>query len=317
MLGAAEDALITRLGAEGLSAAAAQKAIAAVRESPAFAPGAEMAQRARRLLSIVTMLRELRASTGAFAQIERRKKPSADEFFARYFATGTPVIFTDATKGWKAVGKWNPEYMKKKLGDLDVEVTTGRHADPDYDMNTKAHSRVVKMADFANRVARAKRKTNDFYMVANNHAIDRPGMGVLMADTVMDDSYFDPSQARGSVSFWFGPGGTVTPLHHDTTSIVFHQIYGRKRFLMISPLETALLARARGVYCDLDPEHPERHPELGGVPIIPVDLGPGDALFIPVGWWHHVRAQSASISISFTNLRAPNNYEWFRPGAVT
>jgi ribosomal protein L16 Arg81 hydroxylase len=109
----------------------------------------------------------------------------------------------------------------------------------------------------------------------------------------------------------------VTPLHHDTTSIVFHQIYGSKRFLLVSPFETALLRRARGVYCDVDPEHPGRHPELSGVSIPSVELDPGDALFIPVGWWHHVRALEASISLSFTNLRVPNDYEWFRPGAVT
>jgi hypothetical protein len=284
---------------------------------PAYAPGAELGRQARRLLTILTMLRELRGSSGAFDRIERRKKPPADEFFARYFATSTPVALTDATKGWKAIRKWSPEYLKKTFGHLDVEVTTGRNGDPDYDMNTRAPSRIVKMSAFADRVARATRKTNDFYMVANNHAIERPGMDVLLRDTVMDETYFDPAQARGSVSFWFGPRGTVTPLHHDTTSIVFHQIHGRKRFLLVSPFETALLRHTRGVYCDLDPERPERHEALANVPILSVELGPGDALFIPVGWWHHVRALDPCISISFTNLRAPNNYEWFRPGAVT
>src|SRR4029077_17812693 len=128
--------------------------------------------------------------------------------------------------------------------------------------------------------------------------------------------YFDTERVQGSVSLWLGPAGTVTPLHHDTTNIVFHQIYGRKRLLLVSPFDTSLLRRTRGVYCDLDPEHPERHPELEGVRILPVELGPGDALFIPVGWWHHVRSLDPSISISFTNLRIPNNYEWYRPGAI-
>ena len=275
-----------------------------------------MARSSRRLLSIITMLRELRTSTGAFDRIERRPKPPAKEFFARYVATATPVVLTDASKGWKALGKWRPEYLERKLGHIDVQVTTGRNADPDYDRNTPAHSRVVKMAEFARRVARAKRSTNDFYMVANNHAMTRAGMDVLVEDVLVDPEYFDPAQGARAMSLWFGPKGTVTPLHHDTTSIVFHQIYGSKRFLLLSPFETALLGRARGVYCDVDPEQPDRYPELRGVPILSVELAPGDSLFIPVGWWHHVRGLEVSISLSFTNLRVQNNYDWYHPGDI-
>jgi ribosomal protein L16 Arg81 hydroxylase len=39
-----------------------------------------------------------------------------------------------------------------------------------------------------------------------------------------------------------------------------------------------------------------------------VVLEPGQALFIPVGWWHHVRSLDVSISVSFTNFLAPNDY---------
>jgi ribosomal protein L16 Arg81 hydroxylase len=175
---------------------------------------------------------------------------------------------------------------------------------------------VVKLADFVGRIKRAKKKTNDFYMVANNHAMERAGMSVLLEDVELDGAYFNREQIMGAVSLWLGPAGTVTPLHHDTTNIVFHQVFGRKRFLLISPFETALLKHARGVYCDLDPERPRKHAELAGVPILEVVLEPGDALFIPVGWWHHVRALDPSISISFTNLRVPNNYTWYVPGSV-
>jgi hypothetical protein len=317
MLGATAESVTERLVAEGATAESARKAIATVRRMPAFSPGAEMARSSRRLLSVLQMLRELRVSTGNLEKIERRAKPPAREFFGRYVATSTPVVFTDATKGWKATRYWSPEYFRKKLGSVDIEVTTDREADPDYDMNTAAHSRVVKLGDFVDRITRVRRKTNDFYMVANNHAMNRAGMGVLLNDVVFDPEYFDPARARGSVSLWLGPAGTVTPMHHDTTNIVFHQIYGRKRMLLASPFETSLLRRARGVYCDVDPEHPERHRELADARILPVDLGPGDALYIPVGWWHHVRALDPSISISFTNLRIPNDYEWYRPGAIT
>lgn len=317
MLGASAEQIISRLKAERVPVRTAASAIAALRRSPAFASGAELGKSARRLLMIVRLQRELRATAGNISTVERRKKPSAEEFFARYFASATPVVFTDALRGWKALRRWSPEYFKRKLGDVQIEATADRDGDPYYDMRTKEHSKPMTMGALADRVlASGSNETNDFYLVANNHAMDRAGMRVLLDDVVMDPSYFDVDRTQGAVSLWFGPRGTVTPLHHDTTNIIFHQVYGKKRFLLISPFETSLLRHARGVYCDLDPEHARKNPLLRDVPIFEVVLTPGDALFIPVGWWHHVRALEPSISISFTNLRAPNNYGWYAPGAI-
>jgi hypothetical protein len=43
-------------------------------------------------------------------------------------------------------------------------------------------------------------------------------------------------------------------------------------------------------------------------------IGPDDRLFIPVGWWHHVRSLSVSISTTFTGFVWPNHYPW--PGGA-
>ena len=59
----------------------------------------------------------------------------------------------------------------------------------------------------------------------------------------MDDlgtlpSICDPARLAGAAFFWVGPGGTNTPLHHDTVMLFHAQIIGRKRWRFISPLET-------------------------------------------------------------------------------
>jgi ribosomal protein L16 Arg81 hydroxylase len=42
--------------------------------------------------------------------------------------------------------------------------------------------------------------------------------------------------------------------------------------------------------------------------IVPVPLNPGDVLFIPIGWWHHVRALDVSMTLTHTNFRRRNDY---------
>ena len=42
--------------------------------------------------------------------------------------------------------------------------------------------------------------------------------------------------------------------------------------------------------------------------VINPTIGPGEAIFLPVGWWHHVEALDVSISMSFTNFDADNDF---------
>ncbi len=313
--GVADDAIVERLRQERVSAKLARETLTALRQDPVFIGAARIARHSRQIEMLAALQRTLRASV---EKVERRKKPPAKEFFERYLATGTPVVFTDAMRGWKALRRWNPSYFKRRIGEVELLVTMGRDGDPDYDMHTAERSKKLTMAELAERVQKTK-KSNDFYLVANNHAMDHPEMQVLLEDVVFDPKYFHHENTRGAVSLWFGPRGTVTPMHHDTTNIVLHQVYGRKRLQLLSPFETDALPHLRSVYCDIDPEKPdpEHRPVLDRMRLLEVELKKGDALFIPVGWFHHVRALEASINISFTNLRVPNDYEWYRPGNVS
>lgn len=199
---------------------------------------------------------------------------------------------------------------------MRIEVTADRESDPDYDMRHRDHARRTTMAAFVDRVLAAG-ETNDFYLVANNKAMERRGMEKLLARIVVDDTWFDPARVRkGGASLWLGPKGTVTPLHHDTTNILFHQIHGRKRFLLVPPDAAPAHEGARGFYAQDDPEAltPARRRAWKGVPITSVVLSPGEALFLPVGWWHHVRSLDVSISLSLMCFRRLNSFDWYRPG---
>jgi ribosomal protein L16 Arg81 hydroxylase len=97
------------------------------------------------------------------------------------------------------------------------------------------------------------------------------------------------------------------------------QVYGRKRVLLCPPFELSLIRNTHhGVYSDIDAESPDldAFPEFAKISRKEVVLSPGEALFIPVGWWHHVRTLEMSINLAFTNFRAPNEFGWYGPGRV-
>ena len=51
-------------------------------------------------------------------------------------------------------------------------------------------------------------------------------------------------------------------------------------------------------------------------PLVEVVLAPGEALFIPAGWWHQVDALDVSISVSILSLAWPNDFSWYKPGTA-
>ena len=111
----------------------------------------------------------------------------------------------------------------------------------------------MRFADFIDQVLAAG-ESNDLYLVANNRNMDRPALQRLYDDVAVDTAVLDTARYKGSVALWIGPGGTVTPTHHDTANILFAQVYGQKRFKLVAPWETALFHSMRGVYNTLDPE---------------------------------------------------------------
>jgi Cupin-like domain len=315
--GVPRDEVIHTLSAHGVPRDEADRQIDAVLASPAFTAARALSLRVRRLELIAAMHVRLAREAPHPGGIERRERVAAEEFFDRYYATNTPVLITGGCASWEAVRRWSPAYFKERLGDVEVQMTSGREGDPDYDMHTAQHSRPTRMGEFVDRVAAAG-ETNDFYLVANNRNLDRGPLQVLFDDVTLPAGILDPSRLAGCAALWFGPGGTVTPLHHDTSNILFAQIYGRKRVTLIAPTEISLLDGIRGVYAGVDCERPdlEKYPSFAGVARKQADLGPGDMLFLPVGWWHHVRALDVSISLAFTNFVRPNSFDWYRPGAL-
>jgi ribosomal protein L16 Arg81 hydroxylase len=89
------------------------------------------------------------------------------------------------------------------------------------------------------------------------------------------------------------------------------QVYGRKRIRLISSHSLHLVYNYESFFSEVDCENPDfdKFPLFERAEILDVVLQPGDVLFIPVGWWHHIRSLEISINISFTNFVFNNDFE--------
>lgn len=268
----------------------------------------------RKLKSILAVRKALASLSHGNGQIERRSCVSRAEFLERYYAANSPVILTGMLATSFAYQYWTPEHLSQTCGDVTIEVMAGRKTDPRYEMNCDAHRFTVRLADYVARVLEGG-STNDYYLVANNGFFTRDETQVLLSEAPQLPEYLDHSESQQKTFLWFGPAGTITPLHHDIMNVMVAQIYGRKRFTLLCPEDTPHVYNEIGVYGEVDCKNPDyvRHPWYRYASPIEVVLEPGELLFIPVGWWHHVEGLDTSIMVSYINFCFPNDFPWENP----
>jgi len=248
--------------------------------------------------------------------IERRSNLGREELLSRYVLGSKPVVLTDVTEDWPALRRWSPADLRERFGHLDVDVQVGRNSDALFEQNKTQLRQRMSVAEFVDLVVSGG-ATNDHYLTANDEMLRRPEFLPLLQDIGRMPPICEPALLHTAASFWFGPAGTRTPLHHDTLMLFHTQVVGRKRWRFVSPLQTPLLYNRTGVYSPVDLDAPDyaRYPLLRDARVLDVVLEPGDTLFLPLGWWHQVSSLDLSMSFSYTNLAAdiPNEFSYQNP----
>jgi hypothetical protein len=310
--------LLATLEAQGVPRIVAEREVDTVVGSPLYVGARRVASRAKRYELLARLERETARLGPARGAITRRSGVSWDEFLERYYATGLPVVLTDTFDSWPALADWNPASLKARVGDAEIDVVMDRDGDLACDVHHAELSRPIRFGDLCDRMSIAG-NTNDFYLIANNLATKRPALATLLDDVRAAHPLLDTWRDGECVFLWVGPAGTVTPLHHDTSNVLVCQVFGRKRVRLYRRFEVALTDGLRdAVYSPVDAERPdvEAFPSFAEMDPIDVVLAPGEALFIPAGCFHHVRALEPSINLTFTNFRAPNRFVWYFPGGL-
>jgi LPS sulfotransferase NodH len=288
----------------------AEQLVARVEADPVLGVAREWQWQATRKDALLRVSQDLSQLSDRAATIEWREDLGAGEFAEDFYSANRPVLLEGVAREWPA-RSWTPGLLRERCGDIEVEVMAGRDDDPHYEINSLRHKRTMPFRELVDLVT-APGPSNDVYLVANNHFFEGPQGRALLADVAPLPPFVDPTQLEGRCFLWFGPGGTKTPLHYDVVNVLFVQLYGRKTFRLASPDQHARMYNRVGVYSDIDLDHPdpERFPAFGDVQLFEVTLEPGDALFVPVTWWHEVRSVDASISVSISGFRLPNAYPY-------
>lgn len=207
----------------------------------------------------------------------------------------TPLLLKGVAADWPATRLWSFEYLAKIGGPQAVKLVVGNRE--------------------SGRTAFIHSALDDYLLSLHRDGSSCPGeparylkefdllrqMPVLKGD-VRPDELFSRHHIVSS-SAWIGPAGAHTGLHRDYLDNLAVLLRGRKRFFLARP---GTIESLGGVSRKFDrwarlsrigiAELAARRLASGSLYV--ADLEPGDALYVPRGWWHEVVNQQASIFLS-------------------
>ncbi|XP_023942289.2 lysine-specific demethylase 8 [Bicyclus anynana] len=224
--------------------------------------------------------------------------PTMESFFREHILAEKPVVLDNCISHWPALTKWQDQnYFIKLAGLRTVSVELGK----DY-TDSKWTQKLMTIEDFIKNHIFVPSSTTGY--LAQYQLFDQ--IPELKND-ITEPEYccFSDSDDCIDIMAWYGPKGTVSPLHHDPKKNLLAQVVGEKQIFLFSPQETErlyphkhelLINTAR-----VDPRKPdlEKHPKYKEAKGYICVLKPGQMLYIPPKWWHFVESLSVSFSVSF------------------
>lgn len=260
------------------------------------------------------------------SSIDKRSNLSNEEFYNEYVLPGKPVVICDATRKWKAMGKFTPEYFKKNYPDVKKEI----------------NGRVIRMSDYIDHMLFSTPENPAPYPYNFNVekvfpellSFLQPQLAYGKLDRVnhplVPKSFFKGTEVH---EFFFGGYGSSFPFLH-VDALFLHtqitQLYGNKEFFLFSPEQSPymypredkpLISSVKNVF---EPDY-EKYPLFKNTRALRVMVNEGESVYFPTGWWHVTRIYGPSISYGRVHLNELNwqafiaeNYKlWKRYHPVT
>ncbi|XP_034568092.1 lysine-specific demethylase 8 isoform X2 [Notolabrus celidotus] len=234
--------------------------------------------------------------------VPRIRCPSLESFNTNHLLPLRPVILEGIIDHWPAFNQrpWSIEYLRSVAGCRTVPVEVGsRYTDEEWSQT------LLTVNEFIDRYIVHKSGGEASGYLAQHQLFDQ--IPELKEDIRLPDycCLGEGEEEDITVNAWFGPGGTVSPLHQDPQQNFLAQVVGSKYIRLYSPEDTDKLYPHQSQLLhntsQVEVENPDtdRFPKFATAPYLECVLQPGEVLFIPVKHWHYVRSLELSFSVSF------------------
>lgn len=223
-----------------------------------------------------------------------------------------PILINEVMNHWPCMSdrKWSIGYLLKVAGMRLVPVEIGQLY-----TSTDWSQKLLKMSDYIKDYVINKEAPKCGYLAQHNLfdqikqlradicVPDYCALSLPTENIANDGDDYRDTEVR--INAWFGPAGTVSPLHNDPPHNLLCQIMGKKYVRLYNPDCSSLLyCNTEGILTNtsqVDVENPDlvKYPQFSGAPYKEAILNPGQMLYIPPLWWHFVKSLEVSFSVNF------------------
>jgi hypothetical protein len=243
-------------------------------------------------------------ASGSFvADVTRVVRPSRKALYENYIDPAIPVVITPDIAQQEKGGLLTPEGLRRRF---DNKLITVKVAE-DHTLRSNAKRRKIPFNDYVTYVEDEPDGGDLQYAAQIPFDDTYEGAEVNMVAPILPDT----ALIKGGSWLWFGPSGTVLPMHFDDAHNLLHQHYGSKHVILVPPNHFEVLrpgakdAPDRQMSSiDLPSSAEQSDSSRGAPPYLKAVIDAGDVLFIPAFWWHRVEAVGVAITITYP-WRAP------------
>jgi len=299
-----------QLSRGGLSSEKTQALIDGLVRNPLFRVTIRVAKEKKKLSDLNDLLLDLDRSAESRSRvpIEVDIEPSA--FFEEYYSRNRPVILKGIAEKWPAFGKWTLSFLRAKFGSSIVKYQC-RDVSVNHLQAFYENGQTGTLSSYLDLIESETSENRKYYLMSQDKLLRRVAFRCLLKDIDCSASgIFSESTKNDNIHLWLGPKGSITPLHRDQNNIYLAQLLGRKRVRLLSSLALDRVYNEQGHHSliNLDALDLEKFGRARDLRFLEAVIEPGDLLFIPVAWWHHVTSLDISLSVSGTNFIYDNDY---------
>lgn len=240
---------------------------------------------------------------------------SPREKFAKKCVEGAvPVVLRNSvTKLWQA-RNWSPAYLETKIKQRisGIYENDNRWFGPYFDVrkpltntSTRVNSYRTDLELHGEALMSAIQNTTTGRFLYFTGDIEQLGEWAFEEiQPVRELLVLNPK--RSSINTWIGQPHVIAHCHYDGYHNFYAQLYGTKKFTLFRPTNWPGLypypflhpSHAQAQINISDSNTAQSFPLIGKVEAMEVTLHPGDLLYMPPLWFHHVESLSVSISVN-------------------